>query len=97
MQKYYGVVILLNVVGIVAAYKLFGLFIAIGAYAGIYFATRNMTLKKGLPERLSFAVIQLLGVFAVHKFFQEPILTSMTLMVQFVLFFIFTSGRRVDV
>ncbi len=81
---------LVNIVALVAAYGVFGLFLAVGSSALAYFGIQRLVQhKQGLAENAAIIVVHLLGPFAINSLFHIPALTLTIGVLEVVLLFIF--------
>ena len=81
----------INIILIIAAFKVFGLILVLILSVGIYFLLQaKLDVKKKIPEQAMFAVAYIMGIFAVHSIFGKAEITLMAIIFEFAIFFIFS-------
>ena len=94
MQRVLIAIFLVNIVGVAMVYGAVGLIITIALTAGVYFGLKaKIGDKKNLAEKLSFGVVFVVAVFAVHHALQNAMITMSAALVEAIVFLIFMNAK----
>lgn len=92
MKKFLVIGFLMNLILIIAAYKLWGIILVLAVSLGVYkFMSTKFPNKSLLNEKLMFSSAYIIGCFAAHSLFGSTEITFFVSLIEAVFFIIFAS------